>query len=83
MAKRMMRISTRDARLALRRLLRQLDKADLTGLTDRVSKGGKAKTAREWVRVLRDAEREIPEWCPNLRGDDQFTIDVPPKSRRR
>lgn len=83
MAKRMLRIKTRGVRVALTRLVTQLDRADLSGLKERVSGKGKAKTAREWVRMLRDAAAEIPEWCPNPRGDNQFSIDVPPSSRRR
>ena len=83
MAKRLLRIKTKEVRVALKRLVRQLDKADLSGLLDRVSASGKATTAREWVQMLRDAEAEIPEWCPNLRGDSPFTIDVPPNNRRR
>jgi hypothetical protein len=78
MAKRTLRVSTKAARLALRRLIVQLGKADLSGLADRVRKKGKAKTAREWVSILRAAEREIPEWCPN----DTFTIDLPPARAR-
>lgn len=81
MKKKNLQIKTKEVRLALRRLLAELDKADLTGLGDRVRKGGLAKTELAWLETLRRAESEINEWCPNLEaGPNQFTIDVPPKS---
>jgi len=74
-----LRIQTREVREGLRRLLGELDNADLSGLGGRVRS---TKTAAAWLEALRTAERELGEWCPNLEaGPNQFTIDVPPKAR--
>jgi hypothetical protein len=83
MAKRSVPINTRPARVALRQLLIQLKRADLSELKTLANPKGMTKTARSWVSLLETAEREIPEWCPNKRGDDQFSFDLPPASRRR
>jgi len=75
-------IQTKEVREGLRRLLGELDNADLSGLAARVRMEGSTKTAAAWVEALRTAERELAEWCPNLKeGSLQFTIDVPPKAR--
>jgi len=77
-----LRIQTKEVREGLRRLLEELDNADLSGLGGRVRKNGSTKTVAAWLEALRTAERELGEWCPNLEaGSNQFTIDVPPKAR--
>jgi hypothetical protein len=76
--KRILRIRTRGTWTAMKRLVAQLDRADLRGLRDRVP-GGKKRSTRQWVDTLKRATRELKEWCP----PGVFTIDVPPKRRRR
>jgi len=85
MAKRTVLIRTKGVRVALQRLLKQLDKlddADRLALAARVT-GSKKRTAEAWVEGIRNTLNGLEEWCPNRRGDNPFTIDVPPKRRRR
>jgi len=89
MAKRIRGINTKETRDALRLLVRRLRNIDLKALDDIVKKRvndrgrSKATNAREWVAILAATVQEIEEWCPDKRGDNPFTIDVPPKRRRR
>jgi|RhiMetdeSRZDD1v2_1073273.scaffolds.fasta_scaffold04422_16 hypothetical protein len=89
MAKRMKGINTKETRDALRLLVRRLRNIDLKALDDLVKervkarRKSKATNAREWVAILAATAQEIEEWCPDKRGDNPFTIDVPPKRRRR
>lgn len=77
-----LRIDTKDVRQALRRLIDELDKADLSSLAGRVRMKGKTRNVDAWVETLKTAESELAEWCPNLEaGPNQFTIDVAPKTR--
>ena len=71
----MPQIPTKEVRDGLKRLIADLDRADLSSLKGKP--GAKAKDANAWVEMLRTAEAEMEQWCPN----SQFTIDVPPKAR--
>jgi hypothetical protein len=73
---RIMKIRSGPTGRAMQRLVDQLDRADLTGLAKQVP-GGKKRTARAWMETLKRATRELPGWCKS------FSIDVPPKRRRR
>jgi hypothetical protein len=75
----MAKIKTKDAHDALTQLLEKLDKHDLSKLKSRVNE---FDTPLNWVERLRTAQTTLLEWCPEPDGgDNQFTIDVPPKER--
>lgn len=76
---RTLRISSRPTRLALTRFLKDLAKADLSGLKERARPNGITSTPQEWQRQLRTTLSEIQEWCPT----GPFMFDLPPKTRRR
>ena len=88
MAKRMTRIRTRSVRVSLERLIKQLrqfkrdDPKEFAALAAKVRKG-RFRTTNAWFENLGLTLQSMEEWCPNQRGDNPFTIDVPPKSRRR
>lgn len=88
MAKRISRIRTKSVRVSLGRVVSQLrelrrsDPEEFKALANRVPKGA-FRTTDAWFAHLEVTLKSIPEWCPNPRGDNQFTIDVPPSSRRR
>ena len=84
MAKRKIRINSSRAHRALRDLLGQLNKADLSDLKARAKpKSRKIRELDQWLEALETAALAIPDWCPTKRVDNQFTFDAEPKSRRR
>jgi hypothetical protein len=74
-------IPTREARLAVQKLLDALDKADTSKLESRTQLGmkrvGKTQNVSQWKQALRTTVNEIEEWCPS------FTIDCDPRPRER
>lgn len=88
MAKRVLRIRMKPVSDSLDRLIRDLkrfkriDQEAFKALSLKVKKST-FKTTDEWLLNLEVARKSIPEWCPNQRGENQFAIDVAPKTRRR
>lgn len=71
----MAKADSKEAHQALEKLLADLRKINLTGMSRRGSGNPRAlsQTAEQWVDTLERAAAEIPEWC------DSFSIDESPR----